>query len=90
MNLLIKILGFSEGVKDEDMPWAYPVEEYSIVPEVDDQVWVIIKKVNDSEGYDFNRQYYRRFTEATDLECYDLENSDSYKIKNDNKITDGS
>mgnify|MGYP000262180314 CR=1 FL=1 len=66
------IVGLTEGLKDKDLPWAFPLENQCIVPEVDEKVWIYVDSISKQEGYDYSRQWYRRFTEKTYKEVYEL------------------
>jgi hypothetical protein len=81
------IFGYTDDVKPDNLAWAFPLEEDCIVPEIGDKVWINVEKHNESEGYDFNNQYYARATEITYKEAYKLTDSDSHKARDDGKVT---
>jgi len=91
----ISLVGLTDDVKVDNLPWAFPLDDQCIVPPLDSKVWVYVSAYTsdnpdfeDNEDYDYSNMYYTRFTEVTYKECYDYTNSDAYKIKDTNKITD--
>jgi len=75
------IIGLTDDVPAEDLPWSYPLDEYCIVPAENDPVWIHVEKKSESEDYDYSDLRYENFTEKTPLEAYDVTESDSYKSR---------
>jgi len=63
------------------MPWAFPLDDQCIVPEVNDKVWIYVDQESPEEDYDYNRLYYARFTDTTPLEAYNMSAAESYITK---------
>lgn len=85
----VHLLGLTDGIADGDLPWATPLEDQSIVPEVNARVWIYVDKADEEVGHDYSRLFYTRWTEHTFKEAYDYTASASYNLKNDALDTSG-
>ena len=80
------IIGLTEGIKDKALPWAFPLDDQTMVPGIGDKVWIFVDQDSKTEDYDYNRLWYERFTEETYKEAYDVKKSDSHKARAENKL----
>ena len=82
------IIGLTDDgdVPPKNLPYAFPLDSECIIPAINDKVWIYVDKEQESEDYDYNRLWYRRFTEKTYLEAYDYDKSDSYSTKSKSLI----
>jgi len=87
------IIGLTDDLAKDYLPWAVPMDFDNIVPplhteEKPSYVWIYVKKWQDTEDWDYTNQRYKKTSAGTYKEVYDYTNSDSYKIKDDTKISD--
>lgn len=81
------IIGLTAGVKDEALPWAFSLDDQTLVPEVGEAVWIFVEKLEGEEDYDYSRQYYQRYSEILPKEAYDYSKSDAYSLRKEGRLT---
>jgi len=82
------IPGLTEGVSLAGLPWAFPLDDQCVIPEIGDEVKLFVDQEDYESDFDYNRLWYQRWTSATYKECTDLSSSDSYKARGNIKLDD--
>jgi len=84
----VSLLGLTDDIPAASLPWAVPTDPECIVPALNDKVWVYVDQVG-NEDYDYSRLFYSRWTEGVYKEAFQLNQSSSYQIKQQNRVTSG-
>lgn len=82
----VTFVGLTENITI--YPWAFPLDDQCIVPEVDSKVWLYVYKHQDSEDFDYSNVYYERWTETIPKEAIpdDYTDSEAYKARDENSM----